>query len=1332
MSQLTPEAKAALSRTIRELRARLLRDIHDEAESVYRLSIKDADKAGLREAALVRRKRLERWFDERSRGVPEKQRVAARERFRAEAEAEAAHTLLNRLVLLRHLEALGLSRPMVVTGGWRSVGYKEFRSFSPGLCGDPQDLTEGYRHLLEMVFDELAVDLPGLFGDVGLTRLFPAPAPTLREVIEKLDAPELSSAWGDDTTLGWVYQYWNDPSREALDAKIAGGGKVEPHEIASKTQMFTERYMVEWLLHNSLGLMWLCMCRRNGWTADVEGQGVLDALDARRADWRSKREKGEVPLDALMPVEAGLEDRWKYYVKQPIPGAAVEKAPTSVRDLKILDPACGSGHFLVIAFDLLAELYKEEARHRGLTWSDREIAGWIVEENLHGVDIDPRAVQIAAAGLLLKARGLSREVSLRRMNLVAPRLELGKLPKDDPALVELRRGIKQEAGIPEAVTEKIVTALAGVDHLGTLLKVDKAVAEAIEAYEKAAPARGQRDWVKEGEGTAKKPSTKPPLRGFEETKATVLGKLERFLAQHASEAELGIRLDGEQLAAGLRFVRLVKEGTYDLVIGNPPYSDISKLTDTAYLRRTYPLGKMNLYAAFMERGFDLAREGGLMALVTMRGWMFLAELTRLRMHLFKMYDLRLLGDMDRGAFEDIPDEQVAVSIATFIKACSGGTSTIALQPTLPEDKARDSGRTQRKRASLLAQVGRFEFWTSRLSVIPGQSVVYWWSQDFLARYASAPKLGDRYAVRQGASTTDNVRFVRKPWELAVHACAANKFSATAHPVTRWIPYVKGAAGLCWFEPVSDAVQWGSNGLQVKTCNDYRYGSFTRNIRNESFYFRPGIAFSMIGASFTSRAHRVQSIIADVGSSVYPDDIAVTVCVMNTSAAKQILASLNPTLHFLVGDVNRLPIFPVENADEIYKTIDHAFTEHEAARETSIEYKTPGPSPWDYAQSWAQQAVDRPAGAPLPPYTPVYTGPEPVDYVSHAFGLALGRFPLGREPSHDSLPAGILYLSAAAPDRDSLAAPACAPLHAAWANHGPAIDPKLPLHAYLRTRFFDHHRKLYENRPIYLPLSSAKRSFVAWISIHRWTITTLSTLLADHLLPERLSLEGQLDDLRKARASTDAKQRAAAEKRFGDAQKLHEELSAFIDLVTACDAKGPPPTGATPEREADARYVPDLDDGVMVNSAALWPLLDPQWKDPKKWWRELVAASGQKDYDWSHLAARYFPKRVDEKCKKDPSLAVAHGCFWRYHPARAYAWELRLQDESGPDFTIEEPGAAEARAAFLTDRKDEARAIEKAEQKRRERKAEKARKAEGDDDQAALPFGDEESGDEGSD
>jgi hypothetical protein len=315
---LTPDAKKLLAETIRGtqqspekgLRARLLRAIHDEADRSYRLSVGIAE-AGLDEAHRRRRERIEAWVDERARAAKPKNKaelIATKDRLLQQAEKESAATFLNRLVLLRLLEAQGLSKPLVLTGGWDSKGFREFREFGPALVGDE---TEGYAALLQLLFDELAVDLPGLFGDVGLTRLFPIPAATLRDIVERLDKPELETAWTDDTTFGWIYQYWNDPDREVLDAKINRRGKVErgriePHEIASKTQMFTERYMVEWLLQNSLGLTWLAMCLKHGWTADAER--AFPALEARRVDWRAKRDAGEVSLDALMPIEGKLED----------------------------------------------------------------------------------------------------------------------------------------------------------------------------------------------------------------------------------------------------------------------------------------------------------------------------------------------------------------------------------------------------------------------------------------------------------------------------------------------------------------------------------------------------------------------------------------------------------------------------------------------------------------------------------------------------------------------------------------------------------------------------------------------------------------------------------------------------------------------------------------------------------------------------------------------------------------------------------------------------------------------------------------------------------------
>ena len=1312
---LTPEAKKLLAETIRGtaqdpekgIRARLLRAIHDEADRRYRLSV-PLEKAGLDEANRRRRRQLEEWIAEQVRAAKPKNKTeqqATAERLLAQAEKEAAATLVNRLILLRQLEALGLSKPAVLGGGWNSKGYREFREFAPALCADvASDSTEGYAGLLQLVFDELAVDLPGLFGDVGLTRLFPIPAAALRDIVERVDAPALSPAWTDDTTLGWVYQYWNDPDREALDAKISGGGKIEPHEIASKTQMFTERYMVEWLLQNSLGLTWLAICKKHGWLADAER--VLPELEARRAAWRARREAGAVALDALMPVEGELEEHWKYFVPQPVADDAAATAPDSVRAIKLLDPACGSGHFLVIAFDLLAAMYREEARHRGVSVSDEEIAESILECNLHGIDIDPRAVQIAAAGLYLKAKAFAKAARPRSVNLVAPLLQLGKLPADDAAVVALVSELQREVGVPEALTRQLLAALSGVDYLGSLLRVDVAIEEAIGTAElQLARTHGQGDLF----GGF---PVKQVMQTTAQAKASVVDALERFLARRSRAQDLGLRLDGEQLAAGVRFVRLAKEGAYDVVVGNPPYQGLSKTAQFEYVAKNYPKGKADLYAAFLERALQLVRDGGLSALLTMRGWMFLGQLRELRESLLREHGLRALLDLDSGAFEDVSAAQVVLSVACSVLQRGRSTrSSVALRPTPTEDRL-SAGMTGRKRAGLTAQVGRFEFDPRGFEVIEGEPVVYWWTKDFLAKYAAAPKLGDVSPVRQGLGTRNDTRFLRRWWEVQTNRLARVKFG-DATPINHaWLPNIKGASGRAWIEPLVDAVFWENDALQLRTwVDEYRIRAPGQYIKNEGYYLRRGIAFVMIGADFSGRAHRFKSVFGEKGSSVFATDIASTLCSMNSTVSRRVLESLNPTICFQVGDVVRLPVQPMEGSETIFARLEEAFERHEVGHERSVEFGRVGGSPWLYAQSWAQRAVDRAEGEPLPPYEPTYEEPLPEAHVSYAIGVALGRFGAAGEGILDDAPAtalsaGILFV--ATDGADSLASPACEQLAEAWIPQESAVAAGTDLSTYLRKSFFDFHKKLYENRPVYFPLSSTKKNFVAYVSIHRWQDDTLSLLLADHLVPTRRRLEGELNDLRTARASDADTARTRVERRFTEVQRLLEELSDFITKVTQLAEQGAPPSDdKTTPRETEARFVMDLDDGVMVNSAALWPLLEPQWKDPKKWWKELANAQGKKDYDWSHLAARYFPTRVRAKCHEDPSLAVAHHCFWELHPAKAYAWELRLQDEIRPDFTIDEPNSDAQRAAFLKDHAAEAAEIAAKEQKRREKKAAKS-------------------------
>ncbi len=949
-----------------------------------------------------------------------------------------------------------------------------------------------------------------------------------------------------------------------------------------------------------------------------------------------------------------------------------------------------------------------------------------MSHNLYGLDIDPRAVQIAAAALWLKAKSFCPKFSLKSLNLVASNLNLAALAKNDPDLVALRRGVYEVTGIPENLTEQIIQSLRGADQWGSLLKVDEAVDRAINDFE-ADQLRIKTEAVQGDIFKGFAPAQTVIDFDAKRVRSSLLEMVESFLAKHTDGDDLGLRLRGQQLAAGVRFIRMIRENSYDLVIGNPPYQGSSKMADSKYLEKHYPKGKADLYAAFLERGLQLAKAGGLSALLTMRNWMFISQFSDIRQYLIDNFDLRTLGDFDRGAFDEVPNEILAVVLSIFQKRKPSDQAGIAIQPTPFDDNSYDRQRTNRKRAAVLLQVGRYEFHTDRFEVIKDKPLIYWWSKRDLNDYISYPHIGKLNPAETGIVTGNDIRFVRLTYEVY-------SFKSQG----KWPYAIFGAKGIAWFDPVRTVINWQNNGLELQAFKEV---SKTPRFGNPDHYFHKGIAFSMIGRDFDARVHRKPSLITNKGSSLFPETekIPVFLCSMNSSRSRFFLKSLNPSLDFQAGDINRLPLFPIESADEIFAQLEIAFSQHEAARETSVEFQQPGPTAWNYAQQWAQQAVDRQPGTPLPPYQPIYQDPTPEQQLSYSIGLALGRFPLAPQPSAEldrplnspilgdlqpqinsdypqnwekrgaktNLPHGILYLSAYSP-QDSLSHPASQIIQDTWQQNAPPLKSnkgEQTLKKWLRENFFsDIHLKMYENRPIYFPLSSAKKNFVALISIHRWQDDTLQTLLADYLNPELTIIEGELKDLIEARSQSDKTQKSTAEKRYTEIQKLYDELQAFINLIAQIAEQGPPPAnGKDQARETDARFQMNLDDGVMINSAALWSLLEPQWKQPKKWWSELCNAQGKGDYDWSHLAQQYFPERVDQKCQKDPSLAVAHGVFWKYHPAKAYEWELRLQDEIGPDFTLDENNSDQYRQTFVEQYPQAVAELHAKEEKRRDRK-----------------------------
>lgn len=389
-----------------------------------------------------------------------------------------------RIALLRYLESRGVW-PKTLTGMFGSDGYAAHRDSMAGeilgairaLAGEA-DGTRGFRDIVEGRCGLLAIRFWWVFDDRAARCSMRLSDETMLEVLSAVDAPDVAAFWGDDFTAGWIYEESIVPEREAIAAKVLAGGKVKHKEIAKNTQFFTERYMVEWILQNSLGLTWLCMCRKHGWNADAGW--VLHELDARRAVWRAKRDAGEAALDAMMPIEPGLEDRWKYYVPQALSNSAIANAPQSVRTLRLLDPANGCGFFLFVAFDYLVALYREEAEHRGEAWSDREIAESIVANNLHACDIDEAVTAIAETTLLLKAYAFAPDATIPHTNIISTDFGIHGKSADDPHVAAMRAAVAADLGLSAEDVDGVMKALADARYMGMLMKMEDPIREARE------------------------------------------------------------------------------------------------------------------------------------------------------------------------------------------------------------------------------------------------------------------------------------------------------------------------------------------------------------------------------------------------------------------------------------------------------------------------------------------------------------------------------------------------------------------------------------------------------------------------------------------------------------------------------------------------------------------------------------------------------------------------------------------------------------------------------------------------------------------------------------
>jgi hypothetical protein len=1335
MSGLKENTQKSFKTCINSIRNRLLEDLEQSCYQYYSLNANNRDKVNFSYQEDIKYKRLFAWLES-----PERSHSNWEDNLK-DLVKERAYTLTNRLVILMQLESRDLQKVKLISQGLEKSAFRTEQEFFIALTqGDDQ----GFGFILQQVWDQLALDLPALFEFNEIHECIPVPGPTLLWLIQQLNQEDLQQAWLDDTTLGWLYQYWNDPDRKAVDAKLNNtSGKVEVHELANKTQLFTERYMVEWLVQNSLGAQWLAICARQGWFP--KAQEKINHLKTTREVWNQKISDNEVAETEAMPVN-GDEEFWKYYVPQDLANETIEAAPFSLNKVKILDPAMGSGHFLVYVFDFMWELYQDQAHLQGVKpYTAKQIIDWILNDNLHGIDIDNRAVQIGAAALYIKAKEKDSDYQIENLNLVASDLGMSHLKDDDPTILEFTKTLEKEVGLQQELSIEIINTLKGAEYLGSLLQVDKDIERIIKAN---------------------------PLftrdADIKEVQEKTFKALSKFIHDHDQGEDLGVQALAKQMGKGIRLIELLGQ-KYDVIVANPPYLGITKARKEVadIISTKYPDSKTDLYGVFIERSMQLSKEHAFIAMVTMQNFMFLSSFDALRSKIIKKSRVSCVAHLGAYAFQELRDHALAVAFVLQAGLNKQDNVGVYQRHLIPRYKS----------GSLVNQHRTYSFPQSRFTEISGSPMIYWWPEEFRQAYLEAPKVGDMSETKVGLQTGNNDRITKLWHEVDLKHIAFNNQEAIneINLDSLWFPYIKGASGNRWYESLNTVVSYQYSGKNLKFSSQARYG------RGATKYFQQGLSFSYTGtSSFLCRLRKYKSIFDVQGSSIFSDNPEKMQVTLSSNLSGYVSQSLNPTIANQVGDIGNLPIFDkllnhsvyLKRAEILYdelfvsteSNVEYGY-QHLSAEKFEVEearirdeidkkllhdfssetihaiYQEIGESVFDFPHWNGQQEsipedfiVSYQAEESLLKLSRQYRlHPDSLlkikevlalthddhrkdrafKHLSWSIGVLLGRF--------DAQTGGLLDLAEQQRKEQNLIQDTDAPkghsrsllylsvldnheglnrieqpnvgnaclqtlqdtLEYKWGaekandlwneidnalvldcrtDWTPAQRSKKDLNTWIRTSAFAEHESIYSKRPIYFPLVSAKKSFFLWVNIHQWHGGTLNSILANYLTPDSSLLDSRIKRLREERQSiTDSRELNAIEKEIADLDKLLDELQDFIAKVTQVATRGPAPE----LQEVEAPYVMDLDDGVMVNSSALWELVLPLWKDPKKWWASLSTPKGKKDFDWSHLAMRYWPDRVMEKVKKDPSLAVAHSDYGQYsdrdlftelHPVAAEKWE----------------------------------------------------------------------------
>jgi len=646
---------------------------------------------------------------------------------------------------------------------------------------------------------------------------------------------------GQVEIIGWLYQYYNTELKDDTFAQLKKKIKISKERIPAATQLFTPDWIVRYMVENSVGRIWIEHLRAIDPSTD-------EKATAERFGWKYYLPEAEQEPE----VNAKLAEIRKSYVS------------LKPEDIMCIDPCMGSGHIIVAQFDVLMDIYTS------VGYGEREAAFEIVEHNLHGLDIDKRAYQLAYFAVMMKGRQYNRRFFRGKDDI---------LPK--PKVY----AFSESNDINRAQLKYFGVALNELEKKNALNQINGLLDTFMDAREYGSTLNVENyNWVllrKFIQHDSVPDQLTLDVVGIEETKKNIVALIDI----------------GEVMAM-----------KYDAVVTNPPYLGGRKLNDRIleFLTKNYSDGKADLFSAFIIKCNDFSKLNGFRAMITQQAWMFLSSYEALRE---REYNSEILNMAQLGtrAFDEIGGEVVQTTM--FVKNKHEIPNYKGVYIRLTEIEGENN-----KERQFFNHQNRFFKSKESFKKISGAPIAYWASDRTYTLFETSKPLKEYVETRQGLKSSDDKRFFRLWPEVDYTKIEQRAFTheSAESSNSKWFLLNKGGH-VKWYGDYWHVINWENDGYEIKEYAKQLYRSITRTITSMDYYFRESISWPKITSTPVFRLIPQGYIFSDAGSAMfYSQDIReYLLAFLNTKIVTPLTRMLNPTINLGVGDMLNIPFIVSE-------------------------------------------------------------------------------------------------------------------------------------------------------------------------------------------------------------------------------------------------------------------------------------------------------------------------------------------------------------------------------------------------------------------------------------